>query len=227
MPKMKELPVSDRPYERLVTKGVNYLSNEELLSILIKSGTKNVSAKVVATNVLKEVKTIQELSKINLEKLLSINGIGISKACNILAAIELGRRVNIKIDNINNVKITNSKIVYNYYKEIIGDSDQEQFYCLYLDNGKKVKKEKLLFIGTTNYSLVHPREVFKEAYLVSASGIICIHNHPSGNTLPSKEDFDITDKLVKIGNIMGIKIIDHVIISKNNYYSFFENNDLC
>ena len=92
---------------------------------------------------------------------------------------------------------------------------------------KKVKKEKLLFIGTTNYSLVHPREVFKEAYLVSASGIICIHNHPSGNTLPSKEDFDITDKLVKIGNIMGIKIIDHVIISKNNYYSFFENNDLC
>ncbi len=227
MPKMKELPVSDRPYERLVTKGANYLSNEELLSILIKSGTKNVSAKVVATNVLKEVKTIQELSKINLEKLLSINGIGISKACNILAAIELGRRVNIKIDNINNVKITNSKIVYNYYKEIIGDSDQEQFYCLYLDNGKKVKKEKLLFIGTTNYSLVHPREVFKEAYLVSASGIICIHNHPSSNTLPSKEDFDITDKLVKIGNIMGIKIIDHVIISKNNYYSFFENNDLC
>ena len=227
MPKMKELPVSDRPYERLVTKGVNYLSNEELLSILIKSGTKNVSAKVVATNVLKEVKTIQELSKINLEKLLSINGIGISKACNILAAIELGRRVNIKIDNINNVKITNSKIVYNYYKEIIGDSDQEQFYCLYLDNSKKLKKEKLLFIGTTNYSLVHPREVFKEAYLVSASGIICIHNHPSGNTLPSKEDFDITDKLVKIGNIMGIKIIDHVIISKNNYYSFFENNDLC
>ena len=222
MPKMKELPVSDRPYERLVTKGVNYLSNEELLSILIKSGTKNVSAKVVATNVLKEVKTIQELSKINLEKLLSINGIGISKACNILAAIELGRRVNIKIDNINNVKITNSKIVYNYYKEIIGDSDQEQFYCLYLDNSKKVKKEKLLFIGTTNYSLVHPREVFKEAYLVSASGIICIHNHPSGNPEPSKEDINVSVRIKECGEIMGINLLDHIIIGRNNYTSLKE-----
>lgn len=225
MPKMKELPVSDRPYERLINNGVKSLSNEELLSILIKSGTKHISAKVVASNVLAKIKDIQELGKINMETLLNINGIGKSKACNILAAIELGKRINTTVDSINNIKIINAEIVYNYYKNIIGETEQEHFYCLYLDNHKRVKHHKLLFIGTINYSLVHPREIFKEAYLVGANAIICIHNHPSGNVIPSKDDYEITNKLIQIGNLMDIKIVDHIIISKDNYYSFFENND--
>ena len=106
----------------------------------------------------------------------------------------------------------------------LNDKQQEHFYCLYLDNSKRVIKDKLLFIGTINYSVVHPREIFKEAYMLSASSIICVHNHPTGNVLPSKQD--LTNNLINIGNIMGIKVIDHVIIGQNNYYSFLENGDI-
>ena len=103
---------------------------------------------------------------------------------------------------------------------------QECFYAVYLDASKKVIKVKLLFKGTLDHSLVHPRELFKEAYLLSASSIICVHNHPSGNITPSKEDKMLTSNLVRIGLIHGIPIIDHLIIGKNNYYSFFENGDI-
>ena len=116
--------------------------------------------------------------------------------------------------------------MYKYYKEKLCDKKQEYFYCVYLDNSKRIIQDKLLFIGTINYSLVHPREVFKEAYLLGASAIICVHNHPSGNPLPSKQDYDVTTNLVKVGDLLGIKILDHIIICKNNYYSFLENNDI-
>ena len=103
---------------------------------------------------------------------------------------------------------------------------QEHFYCIYLDHHKRIIKDKLLFIGTLNQTLVHPREVFKEACLLSASSIICVHNHPSGQVLPSREDYELTKRLVTIGHIMGIPINDHVIIGKSQYYSFFEHNDI-
>ena len=101
---------------------------------------------------------------------------------------------------------------------------QECFYCLYLDTKKNLIERKLLFMGTIDKSLIHPREVFKNAYLCSASSIICLHNHPSGDVLPSKADIEITKSLIKIGNIQGIQLVDHIIISENNYFSFFENN---
>ena len=109
---------------------------------------------------------------------------------------------------------------------MLKDETQECFYCVYLDVTKKVIKDKLLFKGTLNYSLVHPREVFKEAFLLNATAIICVHNHPSGNIKPSKQDIDITDNLVELGLIHGIKVLDHVIIGNNNYYSFLENNKI-
>lgn len=221
---MKDLPKSERPVERLIDKGSEYLSNEELLSILIKTGTKNLSAKQLALLILKEVDG--ELENINYQKLKKIKGIGENKGAVILAALELGKRVNKKIKTINNIKITSADVVYEYYRDLFYDKKQEYFYCIYLDSNKVVIKEKLLFIGTLDYSLVHPREVFKEAYSISASTIICIHNHPSGNVIPSRNDFDITNKLVEIGNLLGIKLIDHIIIGDNNYYSFLENNDM-
>jgi DNA repair protein RadC len=104
------------------------------------------------------------------------------------------------------------------------DSNQEYFYCLYLNQQKKLIDKKLLFKGTLNKSLVHPREIFKGAYLSSAAYIICIHNHPSGNVIPSNEDIIITENLVKIGKMQGIPVIDHIIIGDNNYYSFYEND---
>lgn len=222
--KMKEIPISERPVERLINNGTENLSNEELLSIIIKTGTKKQSAKEIAELILKECNG--NLNNINYQKLKNIKGIGSVKSANVLAAIELGKRANKKITNIKNKKITSADMVYEYYKDIFINQKQEYFYCIYLDSNKTVIEEKLLFKGTLDYSLVHPREVFKEAYNISAQTIICIHNHPSGNVIPSKNDFDMTNKLIEIGNLFGIKIIDHIIIGENKYYSFVENGDM-
>ena len=222
--KMKDIPKNERPVERLFQYGAETLSNEELLAILIKTGNKDNSAKDLALMVLKEVSG--NISEINHQKLSKIKGIGQIKSAVILAALELGKRSNYTINSINNLSITNASIVFEYYKNIFVNKKQEYFYCLYLDSNKVVIKEKLLFIGTLDYSLVHPREVFKEAITVSASTIICIHNHPSGNVIPSRNDIEITNKLIETGNLLGIRIIDHIIIGKNKYYSFLENGDI-
>lgn len=222
--KIKDIPLIDRPRERLKHYGVDNLSNEELLALILKSGTKEASAKMLATKLLSEVGEIKNLSKLNYQAITKIKGLGEAKACTLLAVIELSKRINKEIPSLKNLKITSAIIVYKYYKDILKDKKQEYFYCLYLDNNKQVITDKLLFKGTLNQSLVHPREVFKEAYLLSASSIICVHNHPSGNIIPSTEDIILTDRLVEIGKLLGIIIIDHVIISENNYYSFYENN---
>ena len=224
--KIKDIPINERPRERLINNGVDKLNNEELLALLLKTGTKNVSAKNLANLILKKIGDIKNLKNITYNDLLKIDGIGSAKACDILAAIELGKRINKEVVSINNLKITSTEMVYKYYKDIIGDKKQEYFYCIYLDNNKKIIKDKLLFIGTINYSIVHPREVFKEAYLLSASSIICVHNHPSGNLEPSNEDIDLTNRLKEIGNLLGINVIDHVIITNDSYYSFYENNNI-
>lgn len=224
--KIKDIPQNERPRERLISLGVENLNNEELLSILLKTGSKNLSAKDLANNLLKEVGTIQKLGEINYQVLRKIKGIGDAKACSIIAAIELGKRIKQENNSLMNLQITNAEVVFEYFKNIFEDKKQEYFYCVYLDNIKKVLEKKLLFIGTINQSLVHPREVFKEALLLSASGIICVHNHPSGNILPSKDDITLTKRLIEVGNLMGIKIIDHLIIGKNKYYSFMENGDI-
>ena len=222
--KMKDIPKNERPVERLLLYGVDSLSNEELLSILIKTGSKENSARELAGVILKNVSG--NLSEINLSNLSSIKGIGDNKSAVILAALELGYRASRKVSSLNNIKINDASIVFDYYKSTFINKKQEYFYCIYLDSSKRVIKDKLLFIGTLDYSLVHPREVFKEACSVSASSIICVHNHPSGNVIPSKNDYDITSKLVDLGCMLGIRIIDHIIIGDNKYYSFLENNDI-
>lgn len=224
--RIKDIEKIDRPRERLINNGVDILSNEELLAIIIKTGNKENSAKDLANIIIKELDGIKNLGNVNFEKLKSIKGIGEAKACEILASIELGRRINREIDSLNNVILNRTSKVFNYYKDRLSNLLQEHFYCIYLDNNKRVIKDKLLFIGTLNYSIVHPREVFKHAYLLSASSIICVHNHPTGNVIPSKQDIDLTRNLISVGNILGIKIVDHVIIGKNNYYSFLENGDM-
>ena len=221
---IKDIPLNERPRERLINKGVEYLSNEDLLAILLKTGTKDYSVKVLANNILKQLDDINNLKEINLERLVKIKGIGKAKACELLAAIELGKRLNKKIDNLNQIKIYSSNSIYEYYQDKLKDKLQEYFYCVYLDTKNHIIKDKLLFIGTINESLIHPREIFKEAYLLSASGIICIHNHPSGNVNPSNNDIIMTKQLVEVGKILGIKVLDHIIIGKDNYYSFNDNN---
>lgn len=224
--RIKDIEEFDRPRERLINNGVGVLSNEELLAIILKTGTKQYSAKELASIVIKEIDGIKNLNEVNYERLKSIKGIGEAKACELLASIELGKRINRELVSLNNVVLNKTSLVFDYYKDRLSNLNQEYFYCVYLDNKKKVINDKLLFIGTLNYSVVHPREVFKNAYLVSAAGIILVHNHPTGNVIPSKQDIDLTNNIISVGNILGIKVVDHVIIGKNNYYSFLENGDM-
>lgn len=221
--KIKDIPLNDRPRERLIKNGASFLSNVELVSIILKSGTKQNSVNDLSIQLLKNIGGIKNLKNVTFLELKKIKGIGDAKASALLASIELGKRISSEVELSADLKITNSKILYDYYKNILGDKKQEYFYCVYLDNQKRIIKDKLLFIGTLNRSLVHPREIFKEAYISSASSIICIHNHPSGEVLPSKDDITITKKLVDIGFLLGIPLIDHVIIGNNNFYSFYEN----
>ena len=190
---------------------------------MLKCGTKDLSVKELANNILKQIDNINNLKDINYEKLIKIKGIGKAKASEILASIELGKRINNKINNINQIKIYSSESIFNYYKDKLSDKLQEHFYCVYLDTKNHIIKDKLLFIGTINQSLVHPREVFKEAYLLSASSIICVHNHPSGNVNPSNNDIVITKQLREVGLLLGINVLDHIIIGKDKYYSFNDN----
>lgn len=224
MSTIKELIEEERPIERFLRVGKS-VSNEELLAILINHGMKNKSSKDLAINILEKLEKIEDLKNITYEELIKIDGIGTKKAVTILAALELGNRV------INNRKLelkekmTDPSILYEHYKVVLENCYQEHFYCIYLDNQKRIIKEKLLFVGTINYSIVHPREIFKEAYTLSATSIICIHNHPSLDITPSKEDKILTKNLKEVGNILGIPIIDHIIIG-DGYYSFFENGEL-
>ena len=222
--KIKDMSLLDRPRERLIKYGAKNLSDSELVAILIGSGNNKNSAKDLASIILNKCNGVNNLDKMTYNSLTNIDGIKETKACNILAAIELSRRIKNNTRDLNGIKLTNVKLVFDYYKEILKDETQECFYCVYLDVTKKVIRDKLLFKGTLNYSLVHPREVFKEAYLLNASAIICVHNHPSGNLEPSRQDIDITNNLVELGLIHGIKVLDHVIIGSDNYYSFLENN---
>src|SRR5574344_460060 len=217
--KIVDIPEYDRPRERLINYGKESLSNEELLAIILKNGIKNISAKELSQQILHNYSNITEMNEVTYEELLAIKGIKSAKACDILATIEFGKRI-CSTYYLKKLKINNTEDIYKYYKNKIGYKKQEYFYCVYLTNKNIIIKDKLLFIGTLNYSMVHPREVFKEAYISSANSIICVHNHPSSNIEPSKEDIELTKRLIEIGTIFGIKIIDHVIIGKDNYYSF-------
>ena len=222
--KMKELPKKERPRERLIQEGVEHLSNEELLAILFTSGTGNMSVKELAFHLLKIAGGISKLKDMNYEALIKVKGIGSAKACLLLSALELGKRATQK--ELKNQKFQSAQMIFEYYQTKLSEKKQEHFYCIYLDSQKKMIRDKLLFIGTLNQSLVHPREIFKEAYLLSASSIICVHNHPSGQLLPSKADYLLTKRLIEIGTLLGIPLNDHIIIGKEGYYSFYENHDM-
>ncbi len=224
--KIKDIPTSERPRERLLLLGKESLSNEELLSIIIKTGTREKSVKDLALEVLKSVDDITLLSNVTINKLLEIKGIGTAKAIEILATIELGKRMNVKRKNTNNYKITTALDVYELVRDELIGRTQECFLVIYLNANNRIIERKILFMGTINKSIVHPREIFKNAYLVSASSIICVHNHPSGNKKPSREDINLTKALVEIGELQGIPVLDHLIVTEDDYFSFLDNHML-
>ena len=224
--KIKDMPVLERPREKLIHYGINNISDEELLAIILKTGTKNKSVKELSSEVLEKINTIKNLSDISINSFKDINGLGTVKTIELMASIELGKRIFLNHE-IKKIKYDNPDNIYLDNLHLFKNKKQEYFYCLYLDNKNNLIERKLLFMGTINRSIVHPREIFKEAYLTSASKIICIHNHPSGDITPSMEDIRLTKSLIEIGKLQGIDIIDHVIIGDNTYYSFYqEKKDL-
>lgn len=224
--KIKSIPINDRPRERLLNNGGSSLNNEELLSIILGSGNRNKGVKDISNAVLEKVDCISDLKKLNYQDLIKIDGIGNAKACVLLSLIELSKRMNQSVVSLNGLVFDSPDIIFDYYKDKFDSEMQENFCCVYLDSQKRVIADKILFKGTVDRSLVHPREIFKEAYLLSANGIICVHNHPSGDATPSKEDIFVTKKLKEIGIIHGIKILDHVIVCNNCFYSFAEDEKL-
>ena len=220
--KIKDIIESERPRERLIAYGIDSLSNEELIAIILKSGSKKYNAKELASIILNSFKNINDLKNISINKLSKIDGIGISKSCSLLAAIELGKRVYYEKEKTN-IKLNNTTKIYEYFKDIFMGLEEENFYAVYLNTKSNLISYKLLFKGTINKSIVHPREIFKWAVLESAYYIIIMHNHPSGDISPSIEDKELTISLMNIGKTMGIPVMDHIIFGKDKYYSFYEN----
>lgn len=224
--KFKNIPDNEKPRERLIKYGVENLSNEELLAIILKTGSKKYNVKEIANNILCKFKDIRELKNMRINNLLDIEGIGKVKAIELISAIELGRRVYEDNNYDEMVMYANPSDIVKYFNYLFKDEKQEFFYVIYLDTHKKYIDKKMICKGILDRSLIHPRDIFKEAYLLSASSFICIHNHPSGDATPSREDFEITKHLKEIGDLHGISLVDHIIIGNGNYYSFYQDEQL-
>ncbi|QCT94628.1 JAB domain-containing protein [Caminibacter mediatlanticus TB-2] len=216
MKKLKELENLDKPREKLIKKGLKALKDYELMAILLGSGVKNKDVLKLSKEIINLFQ--KDFNLLNLEKLLSIHGLGIAKASQILSAIELSKRYLIK----QNKKITSPKDIYYELKEY-QNKKQEYFIALYLDGANYLCFKEVITIGILNQSLVHPREVFAPAIENRCASIIIAHNHPSGELIPSEADIKVTKRLKESGKILGIELLDHIIISKDGFYSFSEN----
>lgn len=217
------MPLEERPREKLEKRDPGALATSELLSILLASGTKEKSVTELSLELLTKVGKLADFETITLEELCQVKGIGPAKATTVLAAIELGKRIFLAEEE-KKISLASAADVFKYSKYLFRGKKQEYFYCIYVDSKRFLIRTKLLFVGTMTKSSVHPRDIFREAYKVSASGIICLHNHPSGVTIPSGKDIEFTKDLIEIGTMQGIPILDHLIVSEHNYFSFGENS---
>ena len=217
--RIKDISIENRPMERLEKKGASTLSDAELLAVILKTGNKEENV-IDMSNRLISKYGIGKLSNCSLTELQEIKGIGKVKASQILALFEFNKRHS--LSKLDSKPIKSAKDVYDYCSPKLSSSDKEHFMILHLNSRNKIIKEEVVSIGTLNGSLIHPREVFKSAIKESANSIILVHNHPSGDPEPSVEDEQITEKLFKSGEILNIKVLDHVIIGKDFFYSFKE-----
>jgi len=215
--RIKDIPKAERPREKLIQKGPENLKDEELLAILIGTGIEGKSVLEIAKQILRKYSK-KRLLKMKYEELSKIKGIGPAKACIILASQELVKRaLKIEDSGLPIVQTVNDVALQVGY---IRDKSREHFIAIYLNARNELIFRKHIFIGTLNASLVHPREIFKEALEHNAASVILVHNHPSGDPTPSEDDLEITKRIVEAGKIMGIDILDHIIISKNKILSF-------
>ena len=218
---IRDVPKEERPSERLIKEGANKLSNQELLSIVLRTGSKEESVLSLSGRVLHRFEGLKMLKNATVEELQSVKGIGLTKASQILAAMELGLRLASERPDDRYV----IRSPHDGVKFVVDDMrylSQEHFICLYLNTKNQVIHRKTVFIVSLNASIVHPREVFKEALKRSAASLICFHNHPSGDPSPSQEDIEVTKRLVECGLLIGIEVLDHIIIGDQKFVSLKE-----
>lgn len=215
--KIKDLPKENRPRERFLKHGPEVLSDAELFAIILRTGTINENVIDMSNRLIAEY-GLDKLFDCSLKELQDIKGIGPSKAMQILAMSELGKRYNSSKNPIK--KISCAKDVFEIFHERLKDEKQENFYILMLNNKNYIIGEKLITRGILDASIIHPREVFKPAIKNSASKIILIHNHPSGDPFPSEEDVKITKKIKEASEFIDIEVVDHIILGQTDYYSF-------
>jgi DNA repair protein RadC len=220
---IKDISLEQRPRERLLENGASNLSDAELLALLLEKGSIGENVIDLSHRLISSY-GLESLNSLSVAELTKLKGIGVAKACKVMAAFELSKRVN--SGKIIGKEISSASDVFSYYKEKLGSLKKEHFYALLLDSKNRIIKEELISVGTLNASLVHPREVFKAAIKESANTIILVHNHPSGDVTPSEADEQIADRFNDSGKLLKIKVKDHVIIGKENYYSFKEKGIL-
>lgn len=211
--------MTERPRERALELGMKALSTKELFAILIRHGNKQGSALDIAEEILIKYPTLIELASSTLEDLSKIKGVSKAKGLEILAAVEIARRMSFE-ECANKDVVTNSKSLVNWLNLEIGMQNQELFLVVFLDVRNQILKSEVLFKGALDRSLVDSREIFKKALLYSSTRIIVVHNHPSGNTEPSTEDIMMTEQLAEIGHLMNVEVLDHIIVGRNHHFSF-------
>lgn len=223
--KIKDLPLDERPREKLKTKGAECLSNEELLAIILRCGNKEESVKDLAIRLVKTLNSFHDLNSITYQDLIKIKGIKEAKAVTLLASIEFGKRL-VNVKSREKEKISNAEDIYDLFRTKIINLKQEKLFALFLNTKNEVIKEEVIFIGTQNKSITHPREIFNAAIKNSAVKFILVHNHPTGDVTPSKEDIKFTENIQEIGKMIGIPLMDHVIVSETHFFSFFDHQML-
>lgn len=217
---IKHWAEGDRPREKLLQKGREYLSDAELLAILIGSGSKNESAVEVCKKVLSKAgDNLNELGRFSVKQLMEVKGIGEARALTIVAALELGRRRR-SSEALEKKKISSSSSVFELMQPKVGELPHEEFWILYLNNSNKVIQELALSKGGITGTLVDVRLAFKQALQLAATAVILVHNHPSGNLNPSAADKQLTQKFRTAGESLDIKVLDHIIITEKSYFSF-------
>ena len=216
---VRDLPIEERPRERLQKVGVDNLSTQELLALIIEKGGKGQSVLTLAQNLLAHFGNLNNIKNASIEELKKVKGIGFATACKLQAAFKLGEKAESQIIKYGE-KIGGPEDVFNLLKNEIGNKKKESFYILSLTTRNNLISVDKVSTGTLSASLAHPREVFIPAIKNSASSVIIAHNHPSGDPQPSEDDLAITKRLVEAGKILGIEVIDHIIVTNDGYFSF-------
>jgi DNA repair protein RadC len=218
---VRDLPRQERPRERLQKFGAEALSAQELLALVIGRGIPKKSVMNIAQELLAKFGNIRAISQATIEELSQIKGIGLAKAAQLKACFELGKREELEPE-LKNFDIKDPEALVKAIRASIKDKAKEHFKLILLNPRNKIIRISTISIGTLNASLVHPREVFKDAITHSAASVVLAHNHPSGDPEPSEDDIKITKKLVESGKILGIDVIDHIVVGKNSFLSFKE-----